>query len=159
MDSVLIDQHTIRRFLGKTRREGKCVVWIGCRSKKGGYGKFYFQGDVCPAHRAAWQIYHKRCIPKGKFVLHSCDNPPCIRKKHLFLGSQLLNMRDASRKGRLVGNRTIRGERNLKAVLTRTDVIAIRKSAMGDAALARRFGVAPLTIYDVRKRRTWKHLK
>jgi hypothetical protein len=33
-------------------------------------------------------------------VLHKCDNPPCTRPDHLFLGTDLENQRDAISKGR-----------------------------------------------------------
>lgn len=52
------------------------------------------------AHRIAWEKTHG-AIPAGMNVCHRCDNPPCIRPEHLFLGTQSDNMRDAWRKGRL----------------------------------------------------------
>lgn len=67
-----------------------------------GYGKF----RGMPAHRAAWILTNGR-VPPGLFVLHHCDNPPCVRPDHLFLGTQTDNMRDASQKGRLAPARTL----------------------------------------------------
>jgi len=53
------------------------------------------------AHRASW-IIHKGAIPDNLFVLHSCDNRSCTNPEHLFLGTQLDNVRDMDNKGRRV---------------------------------------------------------
>jgi hypothetical protein len=52
------------------------------------------------AHRASFEFY-KGVIPEGMLVCHTCDNPPCINPKHLFLGTNKTNRQDAKRKGRL----------------------------------------------------------
>lgn len=38
-------------------------------------------------------------------VCHRCDTPKCINPRHLFLGTQSVNIRDMHAKGRAVGNR------------------------------------------------------
>lgn len=39
-------------------------------------------------------------IPKGQWVLHTCDIPKCINPKHLFLGDRRDNMKDMYAKNR-----------------------------------------------------------
>lgn len=51
------------------------------------------------AHRVAWLIF-KGLIPKDCHVLHKCDIPSCVNPDHLFLGTNLDNMRDKVKKGR-----------------------------------------------------------
>lgn len=78
---------------------GSCWVWTAS-CKKDGYGIFHLEAKVATtAHRTSW-LFHFGPITDGKSVLHRCDNPPCIRPSHLFLGTQLENIRDRDRKGR-----------------------------------------------------------
>lgn len=56
-----------------------------------------------------------------------------------------------------------RGENHCRAKLTEVDVRAIRACDTARrgcmAALARHYGVSPVTIADVIARRTWKHVR
>jgi len=78
-------------------RLGRCWVWTGTRDI-GGYGRL--AGRL--AHRVAWGD-----VPDGLCVLHRCDNPPCVRRSHLFLGTRLDNAIDAKSKGRPLGRQTL----------------------------------------------------
>lgn len=51
------------------------------------------------AHRAVVMLTDGP-IPAGMGVLHSCDNPPCIRREHLRLGTSGENAADAVARGR-----------------------------------------------------------
>ncbi len=53
------------------------------------------------------------------------------------------------------------GEMNATALLTNEKVLEIRRlSAQGlkDAAIAPMFGISRVTVYDIRTRKTWKHI-
>ena len=78
-----------------------CWVWNGARVPEG-YGQAVYEGKVHGAHRLAWMFDNReRQVPAGMKVLHRCDNPPCVRPSHLFLGTNGDNMRDCVRKGRM----------------------------------------------------------
>lgn len=77
-----------------------CIEWTGPRLKSG-YGRVWSQGKMKRAHRVAYEDEYGP-IPEGMSVLHTCDNPPCVRPEHLFIGTQLDNIRDMDRKGRRV---------------------------------------------------------
>lgn len=87
-------------FWGRVDTSGECWLWTGARLKTG-YGVLKRGGRVLKASRVAWALV-KGPIPDGLFVCHHCDNPPCVRPDHLFLGTHLDNMRDRDAKGRNV---------------------------------------------------------
>ena len=127
-----------------------CWRWTGATSHK--YGNVRLDGVTQSAHRVSWTLTYGP-IPPGVLALHKCDNPICVRPDHLFLGTQGDNVRDCQRKGRHVF-----GERQPFAKLTRAAVLEIRRcGALGEPkkALARRFGVDPVTIRNVIQRRRW----
>ena len=78
-----------------------CWLWMDC-AHEFGYGLLKIggrKGPVVRAHRYAWEL-HNGPIPRGLFVCHRCDNPPCCNPAHLFLGTNADNVRDMRRKGR-----------------------------------------------------------
>jgi hypothetical protein len=132
-----------------------CWEWQGALSDSG-YGVFD-RGNrkyISP-HRFAWELYTGALPPDGIFVCHKCDNRKCVRKDHLFLGTQSDNMRDCRGKGRM--NQTC-GERHAYAKLTNEQVLEIRNSTESCAALGRRFGVTAQHVGRLKKRGAWVHL-
>lgn len=94
------------RFLAKIRMpEDGCWEWTASRHPRMGYGRF---GDghrrIVYAHRYMWELA-RGPIPHGMNVLHRCDNGPCVRPSHLFLGTQRDNIADVIAKGRPLGPR------------------------------------------------------
>lgn len=85
------------RFWAKVDKSGDCWIWTSARV--GGYGVFTMDGRPLKAHRLAYQ-WTVGEIPAGMIVCHSCDNPPCVRPDHLWLGTTAENQHDKVRKGR-----------------------------------------------------------
>lgn len=99
MDNILtFSSKDIIRFFDKIKKTRSCWVWIAAK-RKTGYGCFKHRGKVLDSHRISWTL-EKGDIPKGKWVLHKCDNPICVRPSHLFLGTPRDNVLDMIAKGR-----------------------------------------------------------
>lgn len=78
-------------------RPGECWGWR--RHKQRGYGQISAGGNRMRAHRASY-IHFVGNIPKGKMVLHHCDNRSCCNPKHLYVGTAKDNTRDMLQRGR-----------------------------------------------------------
>lgn len=165
-----------------------CLIWLGYKMPSG-YGTFYIGGGKAnpirtTAHRMAWELENGP-IPSGLWVLHSCDNPPCVNHHHLFIGTPQDNTADARAKGRLATGarhglhkhpeaaarggrhgsvtrpeRLARGSRSGTSKLTDEDVVEIRRSwkALRRNQLALKYGVSEIAIYHILTGKTWAHL-
>lgn len=114
-----------------------------------------FQSNL--AHRVSWELHNGK-IPNGLFICHKCDNRKCIRPDHLFMGTQLDNMKDMAAKGR---KRPAIGIRNRHAKLTDKKVIQIRtlyECGIPTRKLATKFRVTKRTIRSVVLRENWTHI-
>jgi HNH endonuclease len=86
------------KMVQKSPEPDGCWTWAG-RKWRNGYGRTEMVPGEWSAHRAAW-VVSNGTIPEGKHVLHRCDNPPCVRPDHLFVGTAKDNAQDRDAKGR-----------------------------------------------------------
>lgn len=89
------------RFWFRVDKTPGCWVWTGGRGAgKFDYGYFWTsEKKLVKAHRFSFEMEHGS-IPDGMVICHRCDNPPCVRPDHLFLGTQKDNIHDMDAKGR-----------------------------------------------------------
>lgn len=149
------------RFWKKVYKTRKCWNWTGSRGR---YAQIYVSGwpgrkTFIGVHRFSWTL-HFGSIPAGTQILHRCDNPICVRPSHLFLGTQLDNMRDKYKKGRDGKNPVKKGEKHWNVKLSAGQVIDIRRrgvSFRGESALlAKKFGVSKTHINRILRGDVWK---
>lgn len=143
------------------RTENGCWLWNGSRNPLG-YGMVRVASrrpGPIGAHRIAYELMHGP-IPDELWVLHHCDNPPCVNAEaHLFLGTEADNARDKVAKGRHKSGR-VSGERHGRSKLSRTVVDAIRARYASGAttmdALGQEYSVRTSTIWNIVNGRTWR---
>lgn len=95
------------RFWMRVDKSDECWIWTAGRGDHGYGGLKNDEGRSVSAHRFSYELHHGP-IPEGMVVCHRCDNPPCVRPDHLFLGSPADNVQDMFQKGRAVSGWAIR---------------------------------------------------
>ena len=133
-----------------------CWLWEG-NINRDGYGRLRHHGQDYLAHRFSWAVYRGK-VPDEVCVLHKCDTPCCVNPEHLFLGSQADNMHDMTRKKRGRPQKHL-GDDNGNSKLMTADILAIRKDQRIYRKIALDYGVNLQTIYRIKTRQCWVHVK
>ena len=174
------------RFWSKVQKARGCWTWTAACSRAG-YGHLWVRGKCLLAHRVSWAL-HNGPIPPGLHVLHHCDNPPCIRPTHLFLGTPIDNMRDCAMKGRATkatgerngmhtypesrpkgerhGTHThpesrVIGERNGRAKITEEhvrEVWTLSQRGYLQREIAERYGISQVQVSSILTGKSWAHV-
>lgn len=150
---------TPEQFWNKVTKTASCWLWAGKKDGKG-YGVVFRtatgSASGVRAHRYAWEISNGS-IPDGMYVCHHCDVKDCVRPSHLFLGTQLDNMRDCWTKGRVA-----HGDRLPQTKLTKKQVSEIRELAsrgITQEMIAAQFGILSRAhVSRIISRKSWKHV-
>ena len=136
------------KFVKKTKG---CWLWTGTK-RKFGYGDF----ERMTASRFSY-IMHKEKVPLGLCVCHSCDNPPCVNPKHLWLGTRKDNFYDMMSKKRDIH---VVGESNGKSKLSAKQVVKIRSlyktGKYSQRKLGYLFSVSHRCIGELINKKTWR---
>lgn len=153
----------VERFWSFVKKTDGCWIWSG--ANVAGYGALSVpEGMERRAHRFSW-VLHYGAIQQGLDVLHRCDNPPCVRPDHLFLGTALDNARDMASKGRSGATKhpekISRGESRPASKLTEKDVVNIRRlhaDGKTQKEIAQKYNVTSALISGIVRKVGWKHI-
>lgn len=88
--------------------EDECWPWLGVALKEQSgtrRGTFWAAGKMRVAPAVALVLSGSVRPSPRHFACHSCDNPICVNPAHLWWGTARDNAIDASRKGRLAGQK------------------------------------------------------
>ncbi len=137
----------------KTSSLTGCWLWLG-KPRPDGYGQLGINGERWLTHIYSWFLaYGTR---PTQFLLHSCDNPPCVNPDHLREGTQKENIQDA-----VVRRRIAYGERHGRSVLKEwqaKSVIEMVKQNIAVKNIAQTLNITESPVYLIKNNTTWRHL-
>lgn len=142
------------RFWKRVNTAGNCWLWEGAQTR--GYGQLTHDRRHHYAHRFSWQITRGE-IPEGMVVCHRCDTPLCVNPDHLFLATQLDNVRDCISKGRS-RRRGIPGAANPAVKNASVDaerITSLFHLGLGVREIAPIVGVSKSTVSNVIRGKHW----
>ncbi len=142
------------RIVEKTCSCGGCLLWTG-NKVSGGYGIISYKGQRYRVTGVLYEILNGPIDPDLD-ILHTCDNPACVRLDHLKVGTHAENMADCKNK-----DRQAKGQRNGHAKLTPEKIEEIRRKRQEGkpiAEVALEYGVSKATVSNVTKGTRWQHL-
>lgn len=113
-------------------------------------------------NRKVVELTTEKSLPESLYALHRCDNPPCFRASHLFIGTMKDNVADMISKGRdryHDERPTVRGEKHHSAVLTWKMVQEMRSEYAGGlrpCVIADSRGLDRSHVHRILKKKAWK---
>jgi len=147
----MLSEKDRKRFWSRVFKQSgdRCWVWLGC-TYGWGYGHIKIGGKARPVHIVSYEDLFGS-IPQGALVLHTCDNPLCVRPDHLFLGTHAINMADRDAKNRNAKGIMIGNSEVIEMRFLRTMGWTIRR-------LAKRYSISHTQANAIVRRLQWKHL-
>lgn len=137
-----------------------CWLWTGFIDELG-YGRISSNRKDYKAHRLSYQTFIGP-IPPGMCVLHRCDVRNCANPEHLFLGSQLDNIKDMVAKNRHRTNPRYGTENPMSKV--NDSIVRQIRAIYADGGTSQRkvadqFGLSVMTVNRIVNRKLWGHVK
>lgn len=132
----------------------KCWEWSGAKGGSG-YGRINVgrPQKILYAHRVSW-VLHFGEIKNDLHVLHKCDNRACVNPNHLFLGTNLDNIKDMVAKGRNAKKPWI-NSKNLKLSYEIAEKIRSHGRVIKRRELMKMYRVSYSTIKAVQLNKAW----
>lgn len=145
------------RFWSKVEKRGpdECWPWHGSLNEAG-RGLFFFgssreDGRTVAAARVSYEL--SAGVPLSElerkqwgdlYVCHTCDHPPCMNPRHLYLGSHYTNMRDKVDRGRALSRLGYRKHKD------RVDeVLALRATGISQMKIAAKTGINQASVSEI----------
>lgn len=154
----------LERFKEKINSEWK---WIGGKTGAG-YGQMRVNGIQKGAHVISYELFIGP-VPDGLWVLHSCDDPACVRPEHLHAGTASQNSQEREDRGRrntyyqCKSNKKHVPEkkyRNYRSKLNVDQVIEIRRllfdENLSQVEIAKKYNVTKNAIWNIAHFKTWR---
>ena len=137
------------------RTDDACLIWPFSR-KRNGYAQITVDYENCLVHRVVCELVHGAPPFPEAQARHTCGKGKqgCVHPKHLVWGTAAENQADRRAHGTAMF-----AESHPNAVLTASDVIAIRNRHLGgesNTELAKAFGVHRRTIARVANGTGWR---
>jgi hypothetical protein len=149
----LFDTYDLARFFSRVevKKQPRCWIYKGSIANDG-YPSFSLRGKSIGGHRFSYLAFHGP-IPEGLVIRHTCDNPKCVNPYHLETGTHQENMLD-----KVLRNRTVKGDKNGRSVLTEDQVRRIVEDGRTYKELANEYNVCTDTIKNILTGRNWSHV-
>jgi len=135
-------------------KSDECWPWK-LSQHSSGYGQVGLRVDgkdrILKAHKVAWEIHNTDRLLPGQRVTHGCGNRLCCNPHHIVVP---LSPPGTTKPVAACG------EKHGMAKLTdsKVSIIKYRLTALTTREIATAFSVSFNTIWDIRKRITWRHI-
>lgn len=92
----------LTRLERNSYKQADCKIWLGKKNREGGYGYIKFEGKHVLIGRLICFLYHGADLNDKTWTanhVNECTSSLCWNPEHLYVGTQLQNVRDSIDKG------------------------------------------------------------